>query len=307
MHTTNQLTEIVYVCSPNQYENMLFTSLRSLLKSNSTFDKLTIFCIGQKPKVWEIVDSRIQVIEVEPLRQDDFLVNKTYALTSQAQRLIFIDSDTLIINPIDSVYQNVSEDFIARPGPLYRGSKINQEFIFKWQTLLKNNDYREIPYFNSGFFIFQNSSHQRILKRWRELTNKLLFEKSVIQDLYSMKKSRKEEMPEQTALSLSIAESSLTYKCMEEYEHVFAWQMTQEFNLEKVVVVHTGGSRFFKYIPELEIELGLIWDNLPKFKYYPNRIHFHRWNVILKEVYKKIFKNKKSLFSVKSLKSMESE
>ncbi|MGK7940817.1 MAG: hypothetical protein AB4062_11845 [Crocosphaera sp.] len=290
MYEPNQLTEIVYVCSPNQYENMLFTSLRSLLKSNSSFDKLTIFCVGKKPKVWEVLDSRIQVVEVEPLREDDFLINKTYALTSEAERVIFIDSDTLIINAIDSVYENVSEDFLGKPASHY----FKEDNRSQWQTLLKQNNYRDIPYFNSGFFIFQNSSHQRIFKTWRDWNHKLLSEESIPKNFHD-----KRSMAEQMALSLSLAESSLTYKCMEDYEHMFVWLKNQKIYSEKGVVLHTGSKAFFKHIPSLEIELGLIWDNLPQFKYYPNRIHYHRWKVTLEEVYKRIFKNKKSLFTLR--------
>ncbi|MDJ0509863.1 MAG: hypothetical protein QNJ64_11490 [Crocosphaera sp.] len=287
MNNSNQFTEIVYVCSPNQYENMLFTSLRSLLKTNSTFDKVTIFCIGKKPTAWEILDSRIQVVEVEPLRQDDFLINKTYALTSEAERVIFLDSDTLIINPIDSVYKNVTEDFIAKPASHY----FQENNSSKWKALLKKSNCQDIPYFNSGFFIFQNSSHQRLLNTWREWNHQLLSDESIPKNFHN-----KRSMAEQMALSLSLAESSLTYKCMEDYEHMFVWLKTQKIDSEKGVVLHTGSKAFFKHIPSLEIELGLIWDNLPRFKYYPNRIHYHRWKVTIQEAYKRTFKNKKSLF-----------
>ena len=272
MSKANQLTEIIYVCSPDYYENLLFTSVRSLLKSDSSFDKLTIFCIGQKPDYWEFLDPRVQVISVEALRQDDFLINKTYALTSQAERLIFLDTDTLIFNSLDTVYQGTSEDFIGRPASKYFAEGVRD----KWEKIITKYGSKYVPYFNSGFFIFQNSSHHRLLNTWRNLTHELLVENSIPESFHG-----KQIMAEQMALSLTVSKHSLSYRCMEEHEHVYTWAINRELDPKTMLVIHTGGSFYFKYATRLEIKLGLIWSNLPKFKSYPNPIHFHRWKRVL--------------------------
>lgn len=55
MDQSNETTESVYLCNPNKHENLLFTSTRSLLKFVYSFDKIIVFCAGQKPKYRDIL------------------------------------------------------------------------------------------------------------------------------------------------------------------------------------------------------------------------------------------------------------
>lgn len=271
MNEIDQSTEIVYLCSPKHYEHLLFTSIRSLLESGSSFDRIVIFCVGQKPKYWDILDPRIQIIEVETLEKDFFMLNKLYSLTRKASRLIFLDVDTLVLNPIDAVYQNKSEDFIGRPTSQY----LSRNGRNKWEAFLTENQCRHVPYFNTGFFVFQNSSHLGLFDTWRDLTYQLL-DGSIPQSVHGRNNAN------QIAFSLSLAKSSLSYACMEEHEHMYAWKTAnKEIDVRNTVVYHTGSNLFYKYATKLEAKTGLIWVNLPEFRSYPNPVHFHRWKVNL--------------------------
>ncbi len=270
MSKSNESTEIVYLCSPNHYENLLFTSIRSLLKSGSNFDLIIVFCVGQKPKYWDILDPRIQIVEVESLREDNFLINKVYALTRTTDRLIFLDADTLVLKPIDTIYQDTGADFIGRPASRYTW----QDGQNKWLQVLEKYKCRDIPYFNCGFFIFQNGSHLSLFETWRDLTEQVLND-STTQSFHGKR------FAEQIALSLTLGKSSISYKCMKKHEHTYGWESAKG---KEAVVYHTGGTNYLSYFINatgLEAELGLLWVNMPQFKSYPNPIHYHRWLVFL--------------------------
>src|SRR3990172_4209288 len=110
---SGKATEVVYVCPPD-WRHYLFTSLRSLLASGTSFDRVVIYCVGRLPRNWRFEDPRILVEEVPPLIDGYFLSNKTYLCQRPVDRVIYLDADTMIRKPIDTLYLNVASDFVGR-------------------------------------------------------------------------------------------------------------------------------------------------------------------------------------------------
>ena len=165
------MTEIVYVLSPD-WDHYLFTSLHTLLQSGSTFDQVRIYCVGDKPETWDFEDARIIVQEVSPLAGTYFLINKTYLTESDAERVIFLDADTLVLGSLDNIWKQSNADFIGRIAVGYHKDKWNQR---RWKRALRGVGAESItPYFNSGFIVFQNGSHRRVGSSWRQSTRELM-------------------------------------------------------------------------------------------------------------------------------------
>ena len=230
-------TEIIYVVSPDWYRQF-FVSLHSLLESKSSFDTIRIFCIGKKPKEWVFLDPRIVVDEVERLDENNyFLINKTYITKSQADRVIFLDADTLVLKPLDQVWKGINADFIGRVESVCSKPQWNQQ---SWLALLQKLNAVETPYFNSGFVIFQNGSHRNLFQSWYTLTkqgqNKELFDSAKIHN-------NNPRMAEQIALSLAIGCARLSWHKIGNKEHAYGWRLEPYTDS---IVLHTGNWKYYE-------------------------------------------------------------
>jgi|GEM_PF-1774702 len=270
-------TEIVYVVSPDlNYQYQLFASLRSLLASGTSFDRIVIFCVGKRPKYWEFEDSRIVVEEVKNLNENYFFINKTHVCNRDAERLIFLDADTIIMKPIDSIYKNINSDLLARPVMGYPNSIWERSLVLekwdlqKWVELLGMVGANPgTPYFNSGFFICQNGSHQKLSKIWLELYQRLL-----VGDPMALFKAK---WSEQAAFSLAVGVAGLSYHLLDRTAHCYAFSREKEL-FKDAIVYHTGGRFFWNHAARIESFLAIKDLDLPKFKGSNlfNPISFHR-------------------------------
>ena len=232
-------TEIVYIVSPD-WGCYLFASLHSLLLSGSTFDRIRIFCVGKKPENWIFNDPRIIIDEINSLDNNYFLINKTYISQCQAERVVFLDADTLILAPLEQVWERTNADFIARIASQYKSSKWNH---VKWNHLFSKIDALEVPYFNSGFCVFQNGAQKAVSDFWIELT-----QKGLKKDLFDPSEIHGSRFVEQIALSLAVGISGLSYHTMSEKEHAFGWKLEPYDN---AVVYHTSSRLFFTYATKI--------------------------------------------------------
>jgi len=242
---SNCSTQVVYVCSPS-YEHCLFRSLQSLLKSGSSFDGVTIYCVGERPSHWFFVDSRIEIKEVPERRESSclkegrFLANKTYLCADMAQRIIYLDADTLISKPIDTVWRDQDCDVIARTASYYHNAAWDHGL---WsETLRRVGGNERQPYFNSGFLVFQNASHRRLLAIWPEMIERLATgELTAPSSLHP----GGTKFAEQLALSLSMSAKDFSFHEMTIREHSFWW--TGDC-YDESIVFHTGGGNFLKAV-----------------------------------------------------------
>lgn len=244
-------TEVVYICTPD-WQHYLFTSLRSLLASGSSFDRVVICCVGKRPSAWVFEDPRILVEEVTPLIDGYFFSNKTYLCRRSAERVIYLDADTMILRPIDALYLNVDSDFIGRAASGYQDANWEQA---KWFETLALVGADETPYFNAGFVVFQNGAHRRLNDLWLEFTRRNL--------AGDLMKLRTPKFAEQFALSLAVGAARLSYHMLDRKGHAFGW-VDEPF--EDTVVFHAGSPGFMHIATTIETTLGIGELDLPAFK-----------------------------------------
>lgn len=257
-----QTTEIVYVCSPD-WQHTLFTSLRSLLASDTTFDRIVIYCVGKRPRSWKFKDERICVLEVPPLIDGYFLSNKVYLCQREVERVIFLDADTMILKSLDILYKDVQADFIARVAGQFENENWDHEL---WLKTLQCIHAKATPYFNSGLIIFQNGAHRRIGDLWLEFIRR-----NLSGELMHLDSPR---FAEQLALSLAVGAAGLSYHLLNKNEHVFGWRKEPYKN---AVVFHTSGP-LLPIATVIEQEIGIADLDLPQFAGISlfNKIKLHR-------------------------------
>src|SRR5579859_5278176 len=155
-------TEVVYVCSPDR-EEQLNVSLATLLGSGRSFDRVVIFCVGQVPPHWQFSDSRVVVKQVPPLFSGYFQGNKIYLCTRMASRVVFLDTDTVILRPLDLLWKERDADLLARVGVAYECPRWDSRV---WQETFRRVGASHVPMFNAGVLVFQNHAHRRIYADW---------------------------------------------------------------------------------------------------------------------------------------------
>ena len=240
-------TEVVYVCSPS-WQSKLFISLDSLLRSGTQFDRVAIYCVGARPASWNFRDSRIAVIEVSPRAEEQlfnegrFFVNKTYLCRSSAARVVYLDADTVVQQPIDNIWRDCTADAIGRPTLRSLEPTWNQGL---WaETLRGVGGSERQPYLNGGFVIFQNGVHQRLESTWLSLIRMLCERPALLQQLHGPGT----RLAEQLALSLSLGLVARSCQLMSERQHGFGW-LSEPW--ESAVVLHTGGILFDHFAEKL--------------------------------------------------------
>ena len=247
-----QSTNIVYVCSPD-WSDQLLVSMYSLLKSGTTFDKVIVYCIGSVPRSWIFEDSRVEIREresrpeAEILVEGKFYVNKAYLCLSESDRTVFLDADTIVRKPIDSIWRRSDADVIAR--------LTARVFEPTWSASLWNDVQKKVggregyPYFNSGCLVFQNGAHRKLEKTWPDLISSLGRGIPVFANALHEKRCA-----EQLALSLAMGVHNLSYSLMSPTDHSYLW-CGEDF--ENSIVLHTSGPRFLEFIGTVGLSVDL--------------------------------------------------
>ena len=221
-------TEVVYVASPD-FGPFLFASLGTLLATSSTFDRVRIFCVGQQPSDWTFRDDRIIVEEVEPL-SDFFLLNKTYLTRSPAERVVFLDTDTLVVDALDGFWSDSTAEVIARKNP------VPPNGLKRYDERLEALNARPIPYLNTGVLVFQNGAHQALADVWPPLIEQERNADSLVHG---------PRFAEQVAFSQAVAVTDLSLEIVGREKHGYAWGSDPP---EDTIVYHTGSRNFYSRI-----------------------------------------------------------
>lgn len=233
-------TVITYVVSPG-WELNLYVSLHSLALSGTSYDYVKVFAVGGELSFPKKVDVPLEIEEVENKNEEYFFENKTYLSSIDSKRVIYLDSDTIILGPIEKIYDSKDESFIGRFSHYYEDERFETE---KWRKILKENGAGYSPYFNAGFVIFQNGSQKVIREDW---TNILRDNLGKMEEKEFMGR----DMSEQIALSTSVSKNNLSTAKMRRREHMYGWK-TPPSDLDisgDEIVYHTGsrGGRYIKY------------------------------------------------------------
>ena len=235
-------TEVIYVCSPDWWKR-LCVSVRTLLESGTAVDRVTIYRVATEPASSGFGDDLLHVVDVPPRTEAmqatgaGFLANKTYMCSSRASRVVYLDADTVVLRPLDPVWNNHSSDVIARCASAYEKPTWNGAL---WRaTLRESGAIENYPYLNSGFVVFQNGVTQLLECPWRNLIRQLSGRPSLLTALHKLRNA------EQLALSLAIAASRLSIRLMNHREHAYGWRSEPR---ESALLYHTGSGRFEKFI-----------------------------------------------------------
>lgn len=232
-------TAIVYICSPDRYRQLSF-SLGTLLQSGTRFSRVVVFCIGEDPG-WDFGDERVDVRPVPNLYDDYFYGNKLYVCDVDADRVVFLDTDTLIFAPIDRIWSARSAPVVARVASAYDSAKWNGRL---WKETCSRFGENVVPMFNTGFLIFHDGSHHRVREVWQEAIE--LYRARTLSPPFE------DRMSDQYGLSLAISARGISYAVMSPNEHSYGWI---DSNLDRnTVVFHTANSLFERYLAKFKIE-----------------------------------------------------
>ncbi len=239
----DQPTEIIYACTPDR-SRQLRASIATLLRSGSSFDRIVVFWIGEEPCP-RFADSRVTILPSRRLFGDYVFGNKSYLCTRRAERVVFLDTDTFVLRPIELSWNEHDAEFLARVGSAYRDERWNPA---AWRQGLASVGVKdEVPMYNCGLVVFQNGAHRRLTtdweaQIWRYLRGEL------------PPPCPDTRMPEQWALAQALAKHAIGQSRLGAREHTFGWC---EDPTEETIVLHTGADRYDHYYGTLEADLSV--------------------------------------------------
>jgi SAM-dependent methyltransferase len=228
----DQPTEVVYVCSPER-EAQLASSLGTLVRSGSSFDRAVVLWIGER-RAPRFADPRIAVQPVPPLFDDYFFGNKVLLCARQAPRVVFLDADTFVLRPLDLLWDGRHADFLGRVGTAYEAPGWDEA---AWAAARGAAGAAAMVMWNAGVLVFQNGAHLRIRQAWETFTRQYL-------DGHLPHPWLDPRMPEQWGLALALAASRVSCARLGAGDHAFGWQ---DEPFEEAVVLHTGIGHYARY------------------------------------------------------------
>jgi hypothetical protein len=233
-------TTIAYICSPDRHRQLSF-SLSTLLRSGTHFDEIVVYCIGTDPH-WDFGDRRVVVKPVPNRYQSYFYGNKLYACDVDADRVVFLDTDTLVFSPLDRVWAERSAPVIARVASAYGSASWNATL---WQATCSRFGDDVVPMFNTGFLVFQDGAHRLLRELWRQAVE--LYRAGILLPPFE------DRMSDQYGLPLAMLAAQVDGALMTAREHTFGW--IEPAVGDDTVVFHTANSLFETYIARFRIEL----------------------------------------------------
>lgn len=240
---------IAYVCSPNR-ESQLFISMRSLLVSGSSFDRVTVYCVGPLPSSWQFGDDRIHVEEVPDIGEGFWMLNKTHLCRSEARDLVFLDTDTIVMEPLDLLLAEMNGDVAGRLSTFCSGRFWREDL---WEDALKRYGAKKpFPYFSTGLLVFRNRSHRNIRTSWPDITRKLRKEKVSLLNL--------RKRANQLAFSLACAAEGLSPHLLNRRHHAYGWLREKP---RSTVVFHAGDIFFFNDFVKMPQRTEIMSPMLP--------------------------------------------
>lgn len=171
------VTEVAYVCTEDFWP-LLSLSMQSLFRSGTSFDRVVVYVVGETMPAWKFRDPRVSVRLVPDISDSgwgkDGLywgTNKTHFCESDADRVIYLDVDTLVLKPIDRLYVGDDSDLLARHAVRVYTHGWDPDW---WTEALSSVGVSGFPLYSPGFMVMQNSSHQRICQDWRGCIRRIL-------------------------------------------------------------------------------------------------------------------------------------
>jgi len=254
---------IIYTCSPDR-ELELFTSIGSLFSSNTKFERITIFLVGTAPKSWKkITDKRIHVVEVDDIGIGFWMINKAHFCASEEEEIVFIDTDTLVLKPLNSIGSGVKGDIIGRTTSHYEQASWPKQ---AWQEYLdKYGASTYFPYLNTGLLGFRNSAHQRLAEPWKKITRELLVDENF--------PFGPRHHANQLAFSLAAGKLGISYGLLCANEHAYGWE---DAPFDDSFVYHTGGPGFIDRAMSIHRKIKVLDKGPQEFRQPIERHYFQQ-------------------------------
>ena len=204
----NNKVAFIFCIEKGQLEKETISSIRSLRHFGGRLSSSSVYCICPRPKRAICDKSRsilndLNVTYIEenlnteyqsyPLANKPLVCEYVEAIDQASDYLIFLDSDTLVINPLDTIINEyvdiqLSPVLVKNLG-LSSQNDSNYSYWKKIINLFKLNELQKtrtlitneeiFGYWNSGVIVVKN--HKDIFKKWSE-TFKTLYEASLLPD-----------------------------------------------------------------------------------------------------------------------------
>jgi hypothetical protein len=215
-----------------------------------------VISIGGDMPFIRSLDVPIEVKTLSNKNANYFQENKTYISEIEAENLIYLDTDTIVVGKIDKIFEKSDCKIIARADSSYEKGKYFDKK--KWMQILKEYGARSGPLLNSGFVIFKEESHRLIGKYWKSI---LKIERK------KMKKKgeigfNNRSTTEQMSLSISALKKLKKIGAMSKKDHIYGWNVSPSEVTKKCGVYHTGsrGGRHLKYASYLSRKIDIpLW------------------------------------------------
>lgn len=224
-------TTFVYVCTPDRLAQIWY-STRSLLDSGTTIGRIEVFLLGRESSGWRGLGPKVNVREVRPVFDRYVYGNKVLLCElPEEDRVVFLDTDTIVRAPLDEVWQGDGADFLARPALACTLPEWREDI---WRATFSAMRASRLPMYNAGFLVFQRGAHRRIRAAWVEGIRAYLARRFALPfpDVRT---------PEQLALSLAVSRCGLEVGELTPRQHVFGWEKGADLT---GALVHTGNSGF---------------------------------------------------------------
>jgi len=216
--------KIVYTASDKPLlKKCLYHSIKSLA---SFVDANDIIIISTPPHINDLEISGI--IKQRNLYQDYPYADKIYVGLVDDDEVIYLDCDTRINKNIINLL-NYNFDVSCR-----RGSNSDRfTSTRKYTHLLSYLNLSYVPMYNTGFIIFKNKTHKKIMDKWIK-NLELLRTKQWDLDF--------EYVYEQFAFSIATKQLNLNVREMDSTEHFFMWSDNLK-DMSNAYVIHYGNQK----------------------------------------------------------------
>jgi hypothetical protein len=224
----------VYVLSPD-FGPQLYLSLRSLFSSGTTINRVTIFSVGGSIS-WEAGSLPITFREVESKSKSYWMVNKTYLCQVESEDVLFLDTDTIIQEPIGEMIEKKEGEVVARRSTARTLSSWDEQ---EWKKYLDENGVAtEIPVLNAGFLIFRGGIHQGMGREWSK----------IMLDAWRRRLFGNGYHADQWSLPVVLGRREADCSLLGPKDHAFAWEGNDP---DGATVYHTGAANFFRCVRDL--------------------------------------------------------
>jgi hypothetical protein len=187
--------------------------------------------VGDLPASCPSFDSRVFWEPVEPLFGPYFYGNKLHLCDTDAERAVFLDSDTVVLRPLQDLWRFRPQALLARPGAAMAMPNWNRE---TWRGLCETIGARPVPMFNAGLLVFQGNSHRKLKRTWETLLLRFLSG-----DFPHPNPDKR--MFEQWSLALAVAHDQITFAELDSKSHAFGWLRESQVD---ATVFHFGNRLF---------------------------------------------------------------